>query len=165
MRLPIVKTMGYFRDVNDGTGRVDQPFAPLEFSRVHHDTPRMAWFYLFLGGALEIIWLIAMKYSNGFRNLWPSVIVVIALIASMIVVSLAIRTIPMGTAYAIWTGIGAAGGAIAGIVLFNESKDWLRLLSIALIIAGIVGLKLTAPADAPPTQASAVKELEVGSSR
>ncbi len=112
----------------------------------------MAWFYLFLGGALEIIWLIAMKYSNGFRNFWPSAIVVIALIASMIVVSLAIRTIPMGTAYAIWTGIGAAGGAIAGIILFNESKDWLRLLSIALIIAGIVGLKLTAPADsaAPP---------------
>ncbi|MGV3755779.1 MAG: DMT family transporter [Verrucomicrobiota bacterium] len=109
----------------------------------------MAWFYLFLGGALEIIWLIAMKYSNGFRNFWPSVIVVIALIASMIVVSLAIRTIPMGTAYAIWTGIGAAGGAIAGIILFNESKDWLRLLSIALIIAGIVGLKLTAPAESP----------------
>ncbi len=110
----------------------------------------MAWFYLFLGGALEIIWLIAMKYSNGFRNLWPSVIVVIALIASMFVVSLAIRSIPMGTAYAIWTGIGAAGGAIAGIILFNESKDWLRLLSIALIIAGIVGLKITAPADAAP---------------
>jgi quaternary ammonium compound-resistance protein SugE len=110
----------------------------------------MAWFYLFLGGVLEIIWLIAMKYSNGFKNFWPSAIVVVALIASMFVVSLAIRTIPMGTAYAIWTGIGAAGGAIAGIVLFNESKDWLRLLSIALIIAGIVGLKLTAPADQPP---------------
>lgn len=111
----------------------------------------MAWFYLFLGGVLEIVWLIAMKYSNGFRNFWPSAIVVLALIGSMFVVSLAIRTIPMGTAYAIWTGIGAAGGAIAGIVLFNESKDWLRLLSIALIIAGIVGLKITAPSDDPPT--------------
>jgi len=110
----------------------------------------MAWFYLFLGGVLEIIWLIAMKYSNGFKNFWPSAIVVVALIGSMFVVSLAIRTIPMGTAYAIWTGIGAAGGAIAGILLFNESKDWLRLLSIALIIAGIVGLKLTASADNPP---------------
>jgi quaternary ammonium compound-resistance protein SugE len=110
----------------------------------------MAWFYLFLGGVLEIIWLIAMKYSNGFRNFWPSAIVVLALIGSMFVVSLAIRTIPMGTAYAIWTGIGAAGGAIAGIILFNESKDWLRLLSIALIIAGIVGLKITAPDDAAP---------------
>lgn len=107
----------------------------------------MAWFYLFLGGALEIVWLIAMKYSNGFRNFWPSLIVVLALIASMFVVSLAIKTIPMGTAYAIWTGIGAAGGAVAGIILFNESKDWLRLLSIALIIAGIIGLKLTAPSE------------------
>lgn len=109
----------------------------------------MAWFYLFLGGVLEIIWLIAMKYSNGFKNFWPSAIVVGALIGSMYVVSLAIKTIPMGTAYAIWTGIGAAGGAIAGILLFNESKDWLRLLSIALIIAGIVGLKITAPSDTP----------------
>lgn len=116
----------------------------------------MAWFYLFLGGVLEIIWLIGMKYSNGFRNFWPSAIVVIALIASMYVVSLAIKTIPMGTAYAIWTGIGAAGGAIVGIILFNESKDWLRLLSIALIIAGIVGLKITAPSDtpAPPVTAT-----------
>jgi quaternary ammonium compound-resistance protein SugE len=111
----------------------------------------MAWFYLFLGGVLEIVWLIAMKYSNGFKNFWPSAIVVGALIGSMYVVSLAIKTIPMGTAYAIWTGIGAAGGAIAGIILFNESKDWLRLLSITLIIAGIVGLKITAPTE-PPAQ-------------
>lgn len=104
----------------------------------------MAWFYLFLGGALEIVWLIAMKYSEGFTRLWPSVIVVAALIGSMVAVSFSIKVIPMGTAYAIWTGIGAAGGAIAGILLFNESKEWLRLLSIVLIIAGIVGLKLTA---------------------
>lgn len=128
----------------------------------------MAWFYLFLGGVLEIVWLIAMKYSNGFRNFWPSAIVVLALIGSMFVVSLAIRTIPMGTAYAIWTGIGAAGGAIAGIVLFNESKDWLRLLSIALIMAGIIGLKLTAPSEASTPsqpQASALKELDDVSKR
>lgn len=109
----------------------------------------MAWFYLILGGILEIIWMIAMKYSNGFKNFWPSVIVVIALAASMFVVSLAIKSIPMGTAYAIWTGIGAAGGAIAGILLFNESKDWLRLLSITLVIVGIIGLKISAP-DAKP---------------
>ncbi len=123
----------------------------------------MAWFYLFLGGALEIVWLIAMKYSNGFKNFWPSAIVVAALIASMFVVSLAIKTIPMGTAYAIWTGIGAAGGAIAGILLFNESKDWLRLLSIALIIAGIVGLKLTAPSE-PATPAGTLSEAPVPTS-
>ncbi|HEY1171699.1 MAG TPA: multidrug efflux SMR transporter [Verrucomicrobiae bacterium] len=127
----------------------------------------MAWFYLFLGGALEIVWLIAMKYSNGFRNFWPSLIVVLALIASMFVVSLAIKTIPMGTAYAIWTGIGAAGGAIAGIILFNESKDWLRLLSIALIIAGIIGLKFTATAGTPEqtAQPTAVSELDSVSKR
>lgn len=111
--------------------------------------PVMAWFYLILGGILEIVWMIAMKYSNGFKNLWPSVIVVVALAASMFVVSLSIKTIPMGTAYAIWTGIGAAGGAIAGILLFNESKDWLRLLSITLVIAGIVGLKISAPDTKP----------------
>jgi quaternary ammonium compound-resistance protein SugE len=105
----------------------------------------MAWFYLILGGILEIVWMIAMKYSNGFKNFWPSAIVVVALAASMFVVSLSIKTIPMGTAYAIWTGIGAAGGAIAGILLFNESKDWLRLFSITLIIVGIVGLKLSSP--------------------
>ncbi len=107
--------------------------------------PVMAWFYLILGGILEIVWMIAMKYSNGFKNFWPSAIVVVALAASMFVVSLSIKTIPMGTAYAIWTGIGAAGGAIAGILLFNESKDWLRLFSITLIIVGIVGLKLSSP--------------------
>jgi quaternary ammonium compound-resistance protein SugE len=105
----------------------------------------MAWFYLILGGVLEIVWMIALKYSNGFKNFGPSAVVVVALAASMFVVSIAVKSIPMGTAYAIWTGIGAAGGAIAGIVLFHESKDWLRLLSITLIIAGIVGLKLTAP--------------------
>ncbi len=105
----------------------------------------MAWFYLILGGALEIVWLIAMKYSQGFTRLWPTVTVIVALILSMWAVSLSIRTIPMGTAYAIWTGIGAAGGALAGIILFGESKDLLRLGSIALIIIGIAGLKLTAP--------------------
>ncbi len=105
----------------------------------------MAWFYLLLAGALEIVWLMAMKYSNGFTRPGPTAITVLALILSMWTVSLALRGIPMGTAYAVWTGIGAAGGAIMGIVLFNESREWLRLASIALIIAGIVGLKLTTP--------------------
>jgi len=105
----------------------------------------MAWFYLILGGVLEIVWLIAMKYSQGFTKLVPTVTVVVALILSMWAVSLSIKTIPMGTAYAIWTGIGAAGGALAGIILFGESKELLRLGSIALIIIGIVGLKVTAP--------------------
>jgi quaternary ammonium compound-resistance protein SugE len=105
----------------------------------------MAWFYLILGGVFEIVWLIAMKYSQGFTKVVPTTIVILSLILSMWTVSLSIKTIPMGTAYAIWTGIGAAGAAVAGILLFGESKDLLRLGSIALVILGIIGLKLTAP--------------------
>jgi len=103
----------------------------------------MAWFYLILGGVFEIVWLMAMKYSNGFTRPWPTAITIVALALSMWTVSLSLRGIPVGTAYAVWTGIGAAGGAIMGILLFNESREWLRLASIALIVAGIVGLKLT----------------------
>lgn len=96
-----------------------------------------------IAGALEIVWLISMKHTDGFTRLWPSVLTISAMAASMWLVSLSIRTIPVGTAYAVWTGIGAVGGAVAGILLFGESKEWLRLMSIALIIAGILGLKLT----------------------
>ncbi|MEW6305240.1 MAG: quaternary ammonium compound efflux SMR transporter SugE [Verrucomicrobiota bacterium] len=103
----------------------------------------MAWLFLTLAGVLEIVWLISMKYTNGFTKLWPSLVTVAAMCGSMWLVSLSLKTIPAGTAYAVWTGIGAAGGAIAGIVLFGESREFLRLGSIALIVLGIVGLKLT----------------------
>lgn len=103
----------------------------------------IAWIYLLLAGAFEIVWLIAMKYSLGFTRLGPSLVTLAAMVASMWLVSISVKSIPVGTAYAIWTGIGAAGAAVAGILLFQESKELLRLASIALIVAGIVGLKLT----------------------
>ena len=104
----------------------------------------MNWLMLFLAGGFEVAWVIALKYSNGFRNPVAVALCVVSMILSIWLLSIAIRTIPMGTAYAIWTGIGAVGGVAAGIVLFGESPAALRLLSAALIVIGIVGLKLTA---------------------
>ena len=102
----------------------------------------MSWFYLVLAGLLEIVWAIGLKYTEGFTRLVPSVIVIIAMAASVWFLALALRTIPVGTGYAIWTGIGAVGTAILGIVLFAEPASAARLLSIGLIVAGILSLKL-----------------------
>ncbi|OPY85741.1 MAG: Quaternary ammonium compound-resistance protein SugE [Smithella sp. PtaU1.Bin162] len=102
----------------------------------------MNWIFLFIAGILEIVWAVGLKYSSGFSRLWPSVITLAAMFASFFFLSQAIRTIPIGNAYAVWTGIGAAGVAILGIILFNESADIRRIACIGLIIAGIVGLKL-----------------------
>ncbi len=104
----------------------------------------MAWVYLLIAGAFEIVWAVSLKFTDGFTRLWPSVGTVVAMGISMVCISFALRTIPMGTAYAIWTGIGAAGTVIVGMVWFNEPRDVVRLLSIAAIIGGIAGLKLTA---------------------
>ena len=101
----------------------------------------MAWFLLFLAGLFEVAWAIGLKYTDGFTRPWPSILTVIAMAASFLLLSLALRVIPIGTAYAVWTGIGAVGVAILGIVLFNEPRDLLRLAFIALIVIGIVGLK------------------------
>ena len=106
----------------------------------------MAWVYLLLAGLLEIAWMAGMKYSEGFSRLLPSVLTVAALVGSFILLLFAIRTIPMGTAYAVWTGVGAAGAAIVGILLFDEPADLARLLCVAVVVAGVVGLKLTSPA-------------------
>lgn len=106
----------------------------------------MHWIYLFLAGILEIVWAIGLKYADGFTKLVPSVITGAALIASMVFLALALRAIPVGTGYAIWTGIGAVGTAILGIVLFAEPATVARLGCIGLIVAGIVGLKLATPA-------------------
>ena len=103
----------------------------------------MAWFLLFCAGFLEILFALSLKYNEGFTRLWPSVATAITGAGSFYLLVLAIKTLPLGTAYAVWTGMGAVGVAILGIVLFKESVDWYRLLSIALVIAGIVGLKLT----------------------
>ena len=106
------------------------------------------WLHLFIAGLLEIGWAVGLKYSDGFSRLVPSVLTVLAMIASFWFLALAMRHIPLGTAYAIWTGIGAIGTVILGMVLFGESRDMLRVLCILLIVSGIVGLKLVGGAPA-----------------
>jgi quaternary ammonium compound-resistance protein SugE len=103
------------------------------------------WLLLLIAGIFEVIWATALKFTDGFTRLGPSVATVLAMGVSMVCMSFALRAIPMGTAYAIWTGIGAAGTVILGIVLFDEPRNGLRLLCIVAIIAGIAGLKLTSP--------------------
>lgn len=105
----------------------------------------MAWTYLIIAGLLEIIWAIGLKYTVGFTRLWPSIFTVAAMAASFYFLSQALKTIPVGTGYAIWTGIGSVGTVILGIILFSESASLPRLGCITLILAGIAGLKLTSP--------------------
>jgi len=102
------------------------------------------WFSLAIAGAFEIVWAVGLKFTDGFSKLWPSVFTLWAMAISVYFLAQAIKTIPLGTGYAVWTGIGAAGTAIFGIILFAESAHLMRLLCIGLIISGIVGLKLTA---------------------
>ena len=102
----------------------------------------MAWAYLTIAGLFEIGWAIGLKYSDGFSKPLPSLLTVAAMAMSIWLLSIAMKTIPVGTAYAVWTGIGAIGVAILGMVLFSESRDILRIACLFLIIAGIVGLKL-----------------------
>jgi len=102
----------------------------------------MAWVVLFCAGLFEIGWAVGLKYTEGFTRLGPSIATGVSLAASMWLLSMALRTLPLGTAYAIWTGIGTVGTAILGILLFREPATVLRLLCIALIVAGILGLKL-----------------------
>ena len=104
-----------------------------------------AWIVLFLAGLAEIGWVIGLKYSVGFTRLAPSAFTVVSLAASMLLLGWAVRSLPIGTAYAVWTGIGAIGAAVAGLMLFGESANPMRLLCIVVIIAGVVGLKLSTP--------------------
>ncbi len=101
----------------------------------------MAWTILALAGILEIGWAVGLKYADGFTRPWPSALTIAAMIVSMYLLALAARTLPIGTAYAVWVGIGAAGTAVLGMVLFNEPRDAARLLCLALIVAGVIGLK------------------------
>jgi quaternary ammonium compound-resistance protein SugE len=105
----------------------------------------MAWFILFIAGLCEIGWAVGLKYTDGFSRLLPSVLTGTAMVVSVILLGVALKTLPVGTGYAVWTGIGAVGTAILGIFLFGEAADLPRLASIGLIVAGIVGLKLTSP--------------------
>ena len=103
----------------------------------------MSWIILFIAGLLEVVWAIGLKYTHGFTRLTPSDITVTAMIVSIVLLSWAMRSLPVGTAYAVWTGIGAVGAAITGILLLGESASLARIASLALIVAGIVGLKLS----------------------
>jgi quaternary ammonium compound-resistance protein SugE len=103
----------------------------------------MAWVLLFIAGLFEIAWAIGLKYSQGMTRMLPVVFTIAGMVFSFVFLSQALKTIPVGTGYAVWTGIGAAGTAILGIVLFSESAAWPRLISLGLIVAGIMGLKLS----------------------
>jgi quaternary ammonium compound-resistance protein SugE len=106
----------------------------------------MAWIYLLLAGLTEIAWAIGLKHTYGWTRLWPSVFTATLMIVSFGLLSQALKTLPIGTAYAVWTGIGAVGTAIIGIVFFDEPRTAIRLVCIALILAGIIGLKMSSPA-------------------
>jgi quaternary ammonium compound-resistance protein SugE len=106
----------------------------------------MAWVILVLAGLFEVGWAIGLKYTAGFTRLWPSMWTVLAMIISLWLLGIAVKSLPVGTAYSIWVGVGAVGTVILGIVLLGEPANAARLISVALIIAGIIGLKLATPA-------------------
>ncbi len=105
----------------------------------------MAWVLLLVAGLLEVGWAIGLKYTSGFTRLWPSVLTLTAMTGSVVLLGVAMKTLPVGTSYAIWVGVGAVGTAILGIILFGESANAGRLVSLGLIVAGIVGLKISTP--------------------
>lgn len=109
----------------------------------------MPWVLLIIAGLLEVCWAVGLKYTDGFTRPLPTVLTVLAIIASMVLLSLAARSLPIGTAYAVWVGIGALGAAILGIVLFREPVTAARLFFLALLLTSIIGLKLTAGSGAP----------------
>jgi quaternary ammonium compound-resistance protein SugE len=119
------------------------------------------WVMLLIAAGLEIVWAIGLKYTEGFTRLWPSVGTVLAMAASMYLLARAATGLPIGTAYAVWTGIGAVGTAIVGMLLLNEPRDWARVLCIGLIILGVVGLKAFArDGGAPPADEAASRLSE-----
>src|SRR5690606_4872022 len=103
----------------------------------------MAWVYLSLAGILEVVWAFYMKKSEGFSLLTPSIITIVTMIGSFALLSIAMRSLPLGTAYAIWTGIGAVGAFVVGIVILGEAATFFRIASVTLILVGIIGLKLS----------------------
>ena len=102
----------------------------------------MPWIILFIAGIFELGWAVGMKYTEGFTKLWPSVITIVSMVLSVYLLSIAVKTIPVGTAYAVWTGIGVVGTSVIGMLFWNEPTQILRILFILLIVIGIVGLKI-----------------------
>lgn len=105
----------------------------------------MAWVLLIVAGLLEVGWAIGLKYTEGFTRLWPSVLTMAAMVASVVLLGIAMKSLPVGTSYAVWVGVGAVGTALLGIALFGEPASVGRFVSLGLIVAGIVGLKLATP--------------------
>ena len=103
----------------------------------------MAWLWLFLAGLLEVTWAVGLKYSAGFTRFGPSIVTLAALAGSMVLLSISVRTLPIGTAYGVWVGIGALGAAVLGVILFNEPVSAARVFFLALLLIAIVGLRLT----------------------
>lgn len=106
----------------------------------------MNWIALVVAGLFEVGWAVGLKYTDGFTRVWPSVATIVAMVLSVLLLGWAVRSLPLGTAYAVWVGVGAVGTAIVGMVLFHEPATAGRLASLALVVAGIVGLKLATPA-------------------
>ncbi len=102
-----------------------------------------AWLALLIAGLLEVVWATSMKYSAGFTRLWPSVVTVVVMLVSFVLLSRSMQSLPLGTAYAVWTGIGAVGSALVGMLLFHEARDPFRLLCVLMIVLGIAGLRFT----------------------
>jgi quaternary ammonium compound-resistance protein SugE len=109
-------------------------------------SPTISWLVLIVAGLFEVGWAIGLKYTQGFTRLWPTVWTAVALVISMVLLGAAVKSLPVGTAYAVWVGIGAVGTAVLGIVLLGEAASLGRVASIALIVVGVVGLKLATPA-------------------
>ena len=106
----------------------------------------MAWLILFLAGLFEVGWAVGLKYTDGFTRLWPTLATAVSMAISLWLLGIAMKSLPLGTSYAVWVGVGTVGTVILGIVLFNEPVNALRLISVGLILAGIIGLKLAAVA-------------------
>ena len=106
----------------------------------------IAWLSLLMAGALEVIWAICLKYSDGLTRFWPTMGMLVAILVSFMLLGFSLKTVPFGTAYALWTGIGAAGSIVVGIMLFQEPADAFRIGCLIMIVAGMVGLKIVTPA-------------------
>lgn len=134
-------------DAKGGSTRTRRAVPGRDKTTPHRKESFMAWVYLLFAGLLEICWAIGLKYTDGFTRLGPSVFVGVTLAASMFLLALAARTLPIGTAYAVWVGIGALGAAILGVILFQESLTPPRIVFLSLLLISIVGLKLSVPSD------------------